>query len=458
MRDTHEAAAASAPERDHERAEEHERDRALDPVALRAASELRPDRRAAGSVTAAGGGVPRAPITVLCPHCSHACDPAAGIACVRCGAYVGAGIAELRRDEHDAPPARRESPVARPANDPGPDTTDSTDGPGATATGREPSEPGATEPAATPEPARATTPADPADVWAPQLPPDSHAPPTPAPPATPPTSHAKPLAPKTPDPELLAGFAQIGRAAASVTPVAPRVVPPAAVPPLRPTHPEIEPVAPISTEAFVVRTRHTRDNTTNPATLPGRRRFGRRPPGLHSSELRAPHNWVRTVTTLALLVAIAVVAGRIMFNEDPANEPILGSSAGADVIDPTDRADARPASPGGETTLLQIHRVITSIARNGEGWSSVTPGAIGTSIDAIGILGPERPPTRVDEVSLAIDPDRGVTLGAFDSDVATGDCVWLRDTGNGPDVARDQGSGNCTAAAAPMAGWEPILP
>lgn len=410
IRDTQEAHEVRAPSASAEPGAgppgEHRRGRDLDVVALRAAAELVPDRRAAGSAGPMGVGperpegpsgfVPRAPITVLCPHCSHACDAAAGIACVRCGAYVGAGIAELRRDDA-APETLPEPTVERPANDPGSDATG----------------PDTSEAVADPE---------------------------------------------TPDPDLLAGFAQIGRAATTLPPVAPRVALPAVVPPFLPVPAGREPDAPLPTEPFVVRATHMSDPATSPATLPGGRRFGRRPPGLHSSELPERHNWFRTVTTLVLLAAIAVIAGRIMFTEDPANEPILGSSAGAGVIDPTDRADARPASAGGETTLLQVHRVITSIARNGDGWSSVTPAAIGTSIDTVGVLGPERPPTRVDEVSLAIDPDLGVTLGAFDSDVAAGDCVWLRDTGNGPDVARDEGSGNCTAAAAPMAGWEPILP
>lgn len=440
IRETSEPRSPIAPSPDPREAPPIERAaaRETDPVALRAAAELTPDRRSVNAPAHTVGVVPRAPITVLCPHCSHACDPAAGIACVRCGAYVGAGIADLRRSRDEPPES---------------------DAPESEVPDREPTDAALTEAASTELTAESAPPEAAHSETAPGEPARGG----PALPGS--VDDAVALGgPPSADPELLAGFAQIGRAAADAPLAPPRFDPPAIVPPFpsrrgaidaTTVRPQVNPNS--APEPFVVRAPTPIDPAPLGALEP-RRRFARRPPGLHSSEIPERHNWLRTITTLVLLAVIAVIAGRIMFTKDPANEPILGSSASAGVVDPTDRAEARPAAPGGETMLLQVHRAIASLARNGDGWASVTPAEIGKSIDTIGILGPERPPTRVDEISLAIDPDEGVTLGAFDSDVAAGDCVWLRDTGNGPDVARDEGSGNCTAAAAPMAGWEPILP
>jgi hypothetical protein len=162
--------------------------------------------------------------------------------------------------------------------------------------------------------------------------------------------------------------------------------------------------------------------------------------------------------TVGLIVATLVLGQRVMFKNDPDNDPILGSAASADAVDSADRAAARLAAPGPESMMLSVYRPIASLARSGNGWASVTPAAIGKAVDTVGVLAADSAPNGTNEVSLAVDPVAGIILGTIDVSLAKGACVWLRDMGPGPEVVHVTRSTTCAAIGAPTKGWTPIQP
>jgi hypothetical protein len=139
---------------------------------------------------------------------------------------------------------------------------------------------------------------------------------------------------------------------------------------------------------------------------------------------------------------------------DPEPEPNGGTAAIGDVAE-FDRPLGRDIRSGGETTLAAAYAPAAAIYEEWADWSQVTPPAIGAVVPHIGIVAATRSPERADEVSLDVVSD-GVVFGALDLNQGPSDCVWLRDLGLGPEVVHVLDAGDCSAAASPIRGWEPV--
>lgn len=140
---------------------------------------------------------------------------------------------------------------------------------------------------------------------------------------------------------------------------------------------------------------------------------------------------------------------------DPSSESARGGEGVVADVAEFDLPEGRPVREGGETTLGAVYTPAAAIYLEWADWSQVTPPALGAAMPRIGIVAADRSPERADEVSLAVEED-GVVFGTLDLVQGPDDCVWLRDIGLGPEVVHGFATGDCSALAAPDAGWEPV--
>jgi hypothetical protein len=222
------------------------------------------------------------------------------------------------------------------------------------------------------------------------------------------------------------------RDAPSAPPAAP--APPSATEPA----PEPEPAPP----AAPARRRRRRRDDLLPGAL-ARRRRGRR--------------YAVAITVLAVGVNMLVwwrlgadAGPRIV--DDATSTPAGGAEIGT--AEEADRPAGRPPSGAAERTLVEVWAPIADLYAMWDDYSRVTPAALGAAQPHIGIVGPDRSPTRIDEVSLLVDHDVFVVLGTRDG----GACAWLRDNGAGPQAAQVANALDCSANAAPIVGWDDLAP
>ncbi len=155
-----------------------------------------------------------------------------------------------------------------------------------------------------------------------------------------------------------------------------------------------------------------------------------------------------------LLIAIATTAWWQALESDPGprwrGRGEIGDAGGGD------RAAGRPLAGTAELTLGRLWQHVARLRDTWDDYSQVTAPALGAAEPTVGIVAADRASIRSSQVSLAVPDPFAIVLAAFDDDAE--ECVWWREQGSGPEVARAAGSDDCTALAAPGYGWQAVEP
>lgn len=157
-----------------------------------------------------------------------------------------------------------------------------------------------------------------------------------------------------------------------------------------------------------------------------------------------------------LLVAIATTAWWQALESDPGprwrGRAEIGDAAGVD------RAPGRPLVGSAERTLARLWTHVVELRSVWDDYSQVTAPVLGAAEPTIGIVAADRAAIRSSQVSLAVPDTFAIVLATLDEEA--GECVWWRERGLGPEVARATAitTDDCSALAAPAYGWQAVEP